>query len=163
MFAKCVALTTIAAIFRECFKLPACSIPQNLFAKQTALQYANEAFYGIDNLTGAITNTFMINCINTLVNAYGMFAFTNISSVSSGFLHGELKNTKLKYIGALFYRCSNISGTVPFFWDGNTFSAIVSDTTGYFGALYNCSKLSNYAAANAVSTNWTKNLDIYAR
>lgn len=32
-----------------------------------------------------------------------MFAFTNISSVSSGFLHGELKNTKLKYIGAMFY------------------------------------------------------------
>lgn len=163
MFTKCVALTTIASIFRECFQLPACSVPQNLFARQVALQYANEAFYGIDRLTGDITNTFMVNCINTLISAYAMFAFTNIASVSSGFLHGELKNTKLRYVGALFYRCSNISGTAPYFWDGNVFSAIISDTQGYFGALYNNTKLSNYAAANAVSTNWTKSLDIYAR
>jgi hypothetical protein len=133
-----------------------------MFARQTVLQNASGLFWATNNLTGAITSTLFLNSLGTLTNAYGMFAFTNITSVVSGFLNNGVKNTKLQQVGAIFYSCQNITGASPSFWDGSFYTAIVSNRNGYYGALYNCTKLSNYSTAQAVSNNWTNNQDYVA-
>lgn len=161
LFLKCVALTTVEGAFQRLLAMPACNLPQQLFAKQVALTTAKNCFYGVRQLTGNVTATFMINCMNTLQQAYGLFAFCNITNVDTGFLHGEMKNSKLKTVGAMFYSNSNLTGTAPQFWEGSIFTAIQGDEAGYYGCLYLCTKVSNYAAANAVSSNWSKNVNIY--
>ena len=90
-----------------------------------------------------------------------MFAFTNMTSVTAEFLNGGGLNSRLNYIRGIFYSCSNLSGTSPEFWNGSKFSAIQGTEQGYWGALYPCSKLSNYNAAKAVSANWTNSQPIY--
>lgn len=160
-FVKCVALTTVEHAFGRLLAMPACQLPMTLFAKQVALQSAKNCFYGVRQLTGSITATFMINCMNTLQQAYGLFAFCNITNIDAGFLHGELKNSKLKTVGAMFYSNTNLAGNCPQFWDGSIFTAIQGDEAGYYGCLYQCTKVANYAAANAVSANWSKNVNIY--
>ena len=91
-----------------------------------------------------------------------MFAFCNISSVVTTFLNGGTNNSKLKYVGGLFYNNSNITGGSPEFWKGDMFSNIKMDEKGYYGTIYNCTKLSNYNEAKTSSENWTagRNLKI---
>lgn len=156
LLSKCPALTDISNMFRG-IKVPSCQLYMNMFARQTVLQNASGLFWATNNLTGAITSTLFLNSLGTLTNVYGMFAFTNITSVVSGFLNNGVKNTKLQQVGAIFYNCSNITGASPSFWDGSFYTAIVSNQNGYYGALYNCTKLSNYSTAQAVSNNWTNN------
>lgn len=158
---KCTGLTTVSYAFGRLTSMEACTLHQTMFAKQVKLVDASGCFYGTRNLTGSITSTFMLNCITTLQNVYGLFAFTQINNVEEGFLHGTLKNSKLTTVGALFYNVPALTGNAPQFWNGNVFTAIAGSEQGYFGCIYNCTKLSNYAEANAVSTNWTKNVNIY--
>ena len=42
------------------------------------------------------------------------------------------------------------------FVEGTT-TGTTTNQNGYYGALYNCTKLSNYSTAQAVSSNWTNN------
>lgn len=86
-----------------------------------------------------------------------MFAFTNITSVTSNFLHGEGKNAKLQYVGGLFYNCTNITGACPPFYDGSIFTKLITDSKGYYGCLYGCTGLSNYSTAQAISNNYVAN------
>lgn len=158
---KCVALTSVQSAFSRLLKMEQCQLPMTLFARQTALVTVQSCFYGTSAITGAITSTFMLNCMNTLEQAYGLFAYCSLTSIDSGFLHGELKNSKLKTVGAMFYNTSTLIGTCPQFWNGSIFTAIQGDKTGYYGCLYQCTKVSNYAEANAVSGNWTMNIGIY--
>lgn len=162
-FTKCVALTSVNDVFRECYNIPACNVPETLFARQVQLVTAERAFYGIDHLTGTINATFMANCIATLESVYALFAFTNITQVVATFLHGSAKNTKLKYVGALFYECTNLTGNLPAFYDGNIFSKIEGSQNGYFGAIYSCTGLSNYNSINALDANYTTSLNIWRR
>ena len=160
-FTKCVALTSVNDVFRECYNIPACNVPETLFARQVQLVTAERAFYGIDHLTGTINATFMANCIATLESVYALFAFTNITQVVATFLHGSAKNTKLKYVGALFYECANLTGNLPAFYDGNIFSKIEGSQNGYFGAIHSCTGLSNYNSINALDANYTTSLNIW--
>ena len=162
-FTKCVALTSVNDVFRECYNIPACNVPETLFARQVQLVTAERAFFGIDHLTGTINATFMANCIATLESVYALFAFTNITQVVATFLHGSAKNTKLKYVGALFYECANLTGNLPAFYDGNIFSKIEGSQNGYFGAIHSCTGLSNYNSINALDANYTTSLNIWRR
>lgn len=162
-FTKCVALTNINDVFRECYQIPSCSVPETLFARQVQLVSAERSFYGIDNLTGTISGTFMVNCIATLESVYGLFAFTKISQVVATFLHGSAKNTKLKYVGALFYDDSSLTGNLPAFYDGNVFSKIEGSQNGYYGAIHGCVNLSNYSAINEIDSNYSASLSIWSR
>lgn len=154
---KCPSLTNISYMFAELNNLPACQLYMNMFAKQVALQNASGLFYGTPRLTGSITQTFLFNSLGTLTDVQRMFTFTNMTSVSSTFLYSGAKNTKLKYVGAIFYDCRNLTGDSPAFWNPNYFSNIEISNAGYYGALYNCTKLGNYSTANSNSTNWTVN------
>ena len=157
-FNKCPALTDISNCFRALHSIPSCQIYQNMFAKQTALQNASHVFRDIPNLTGAITQTLLMNSLGTLINVQGMFAYTNMTSVVAGFLHGEMKNTKLMYVQGIFYNCSNLTGGSPEFWDSTIFTKLETSSSGYYGALYNCTKLGNYNTAQNISPNWTANI-----
>lgn len=154
MLSKCPALTNVSGMFRGLWDMPSCQIYMNMFARQTALTDASRVFWGLSNLTGAITSTLFLNSLGTLTNAYGIFAFTKINSVASGFLNNGVKNTKIQQVGGIFYNCTNLTGTSPAFWDGSLYTALISNQDGYYGALYNCTKLSNYTTAQAVSENW---------
>ena len=158
LFSKCPAITDMNHCFAYMMQIPSCNIYQNMFAKQTALQDVSHIFHDIYNLTGAITQTLLINSLGTLTNAQGMFSHTNMTSVVAGFLHGEMKNTKLLYVQGIFYNCDNLTGASPEFWDSNVFTKLESSSNGYYGALFNCTKLSNYNVAQNVSSNWTMNL-----
>jgi hypothetical protein len=91
-----------------------------------------------------------------------MFCETNITNVTSGFLYNGVTNKKLKHIEAIFYNCRNISGTSPYFWDPNYFNAIELSQSGYYGALYNCTGLTNYSIAQTNNGNWVAQQQIYA-
>ena len=90
-----------------------------------------------------------------------MFAFTNITKLNGGFLHGDSTNKKLRRVGAIFYGCGNVTGSGPEFWNPEYFNAIEFDESGYHGAYHGCTGLTNYADANNNSTNWTRSLPIY--
>jgi hypothetical protein len=90
-----------------------------------------------------------------------MFAFTNMTSVGATFLNGGGQNKKLSMIYGIFYRCSNLEGTSPEFWNGAKFTALQGDQNGFWGALHQCTKVTNYNAAKAVSEDWIKQQQIY--
>ena len=58
----------------------------------------------------------------------------------------------------MFYDCSNLSGGSPEFWNPSVFAKLETNSNGYYGALYNCAKLSNYTNAENISSNWVMNL-----
>ena len=157
LFIKCPNIENMTGMFQFLTHMEACQLPTNLFARQTALKKCDDLFYGIRNLTGSITQTFLMNSLGSLISVYRMFAFTNITSVTSNFLHGEGKNAKLQYVGGLFYNCTNITGACPPFYDGSIFTNLITDSKGYYGCLYGCTGLSNYSTAQAISNNYVAN------
>jgi hypothetical protein len=161
LFDKCPAITNFNYTFTRLYAMPACQIHPNMFDKQAKVVNADSLFEGIRQLTGPISPLLLRNSITTLTHARRMFAFTNMTSVTAEFLNGGGLNSRLNYIRGIFYSCSNLAGTSPEFWNGSKFSAIQGTEQGYWGALYPCSKLSNYNAAKAVSANWTNSQPIY--
>ena len=160
-FEKCPNITTVASTFNRMYGMPACQVHPNMFDKQTKISNANELFMGTRNLTGPISGVFMRNTLASLQYAPKMFSHTNMTSVDPNFLNGGGVNTRLLQIYGIFYTCSNLSGTSPAFWDGTKFTAIQGTQSGYWGALYGCTKLSNYSTAQGVSANWTNSQPIY--
>ena len=161
LFEKCTALVNCNSVFNRMYAIPTdCQIHPNTFLHQTKVTSAYELFMGT-KVTGAVPSTLFVNSLNTLTDARKMFALTNITSVGATFLNNGGANKKLAQIYGLFYNCSNIVGTSPEFWNGNKFTAIAGNQNGFWGALYNCTKLSNYAAAQGVSKDWTAQQQIY--
>lgn len=161
LLSKCPALTNISGMFRSIVNMPTCNLYMNMFDKQSALENCSYVFYNIPKLTGNITQALLRNSLGTLRYAGKMFAFCNITNVVEAFLHGDSTNKKLEEIGAIFYRNGNLTGNCPEFWNADHFSAIKLTEAGYHGALYTCTRVSNYATANNNSTNWTKQLPLY--
>lgn len=157
ILSKCPNIKYAAEMFRALLNMPECNIYMNMFAKQSELEDCNGMFYSIRKLTGSITSTLFNNSLGTLKNAQNLFAYTNMTSIESGFLYGDRKNTKLQYVGNIFYKCKNMTGNSPEFWNADKFSNIEISQKGYNGALYECTKLTNYNTANSISTNWTMN------
>ena len=155
MLSKCPNIQQIDGMFRAMRSLPTHSLYNNMFAKQVAIRNASGLFRSNDSLTGAINQSFLQNSLGSLEDVSEMFAFCNISSIVATFLNGGTKNSKLKYVGGLFYDNSNITGGSPEFWKGDMFSNIKMDEKGYYGTIYNCTKLSNYNEAKTSSENWT--------
>lgn len=162
LFEKCTALTNCASVFNRMYAIPnTCQVHPLTFSKQTKVTTVYELFMGT-KVTGAVSPLLFSNCINTLTNASKMFCYTNVTSVGGTFLNNGGKNTKLKTIYGLFYGCSNLEGASPEFWNGAKFTAMGGgDSNGYAGALARCTKLSNYAVAQAVDKAWTADQPIY--
>ena len=160
-FDKCPNVTALNGTFSRMYAMPSCQIHPNMFNNQSKVQNINSLFEGLSNLTGSIPAVLLRNSISTLTNAQRVFAFTKVSNVAQGFLNHGVANTTLKYIYGIFYNCSSLTGTSPEFWKGSRFTAIDGTETGYWGALYNCTKLTNYAEAKGVSENWTSQQKIY--
>ena len=163
LFDKCTALTNCASVFNRMYAMGASESVQihpNTFIKQTKVTTVYELFMGTP-ITGAVSSLLFTNCIGNLTNAQKMFAYTNITSISNTFLNNGGVNKKLQQIYGLFYSCENLGGTAPEFWNGAKFTAIQGTQNGYWGALTSCTKLTNYAAAQAVSANWTSTQPIY--
>ena len=114
------------------------------------------------NVTGAVSPLLFANSINTITSAAQMFAFSKVSNIGPNFLNGGGRNTKLKNIYGMFYGCSSLEGTAPEFWNGAKFTAMGgADSNGFAGALRGCTKLTNYATAQAANTAWTADQPIY--
>ena len=153
---KCPALTNISSLFYYLGNtLPACEIHPQMFDKQTKLESVDWVFGRVTKLTGGITQLFK-NSISTLTSAKCTFAYTNITSVGNTFLNNGGMNKKLKYVYSIFQGCTNLQGTAPEFWNGNKFTALDPGTNGYWGALANCTQLTNYETARNISENWVK-------
>lgn len=160
-FEKCPNVTGLSETFNKMYGMPACQIHPNMFNNQSKVVNVSGLFEGTHNLTGSIPAGLLRNSIQTLENARLMFHHCNITNIAPGFLNYGTINTKLKYIRGIFYNCNNLAGTSPSFWDGTKFTAIESSETGYWGALYSCTKLTNYAEAQSVSENWVNSQPIY--
>jgi hypothetical protein len=160
-FDKCPNITNLSGTFSRLYKMPACQIHPNMFNSQSKVTNINSLFEGISALTGPIAAVLLRNSISTLTHAHRAFAFTNMTEVAQGFLNHGMPNNKLLQIYGIFYRCGNLGGTSPAFWDGTRFTALESTQYGYWGALYPCTKLTNYEEAKAVSGNWVNSQPIY--
>ena len=160
LFNKCPAITSFSATFNRMYAMSGCQVHPNMFDKQSKVTTVYELFMGTP-IIGSISPMMFRNCMSTLTDARKLFARTAITGISNGFLNNGIINTKLKYIYGIFYNCTNLTGTSPTFWDGSKFTSIEGTTQGYEGALYNCTKLTNYAEAQAVSSNWVSAEDIW--
>jgi hypothetical protein len=160
-FDKCPNITNLSGTFSRLYKMPACQIHPNMFNNQSKVVNINSLFEGIRALTGPIAAVLLRNSISTITHAHRAFAFTNMTEVAQGFLNHGTPNNKLKQIYGIFYGCGNLGGTSPAFWNGSRFTALEATQYGYWGALHPCTKLSNYAEAQAVSGNWVNSQPIY--
>ena len=161
LFEKCTALTDCSSVFNRMYKVPTnCQVHPKTFDKQAKVTTVYELFMGTP-VTGAISPLLFGNSINTITDARKMFAFTNMTSIGATFLNGGGQNKKLRMVYGIFYRCSNLEGTSPEFWNGAKFTALQGDQNGFWGALHQCTKLTNYNAASAVSEDWVKQQQIY--
>ena len=161
LFEKCPNITDTCNSFERLYGMPECRLHPRMTEKQNKVRCADYMFKDIWNLTGEISPQLFKNSLNTLERAIEMFSFTDISSVTAGFLNNGIPNRKLKYIKGIFYDCEYLSGTSPSFWDGNMFGAIEDSQDGFWGALYN-TKVSNKDEATAVNTEWTDSQDIWS-
>ena len=152
-FDKCPNVTTIASMCNYMTSMASCELHPQLFDKMTKLTSANSAFLRVYNLTGGVTLLFK-NSISTLTDARCLFAHTKITSIGNTFLNNGGVNNKLVNIMSIFQGCSSLEGTSPEFWNGNKFKALGTNKEGYWGALAGCTKLSNYATAESISSNW---------
>ena len=153
-FDKCPNVTSISSICNFMTSMKSCELHPQLFDKMTKLASANSAFLRVYNLTGGITQLFK-NSISSLTDARCLFAYTKITSVGNTFLNNGGVNNKLVNIMSIFQGCSSLQGTSPEFWNGNKFKALGTNKDGYWGALADCTNLSNYTTASNVSSNWT--------
>ena len=160
-FDKCPNITNLSGTFSRLYKMPACQIHPNMFNNQSKVVNINSLFEGIRALTGPIAAVLLRNSISTITYAHKVFAFTNMTEVAQGFLNHGTPNNKLTQIYGIFYGCSNLGGTSPAFWNGSRFTALEATQYGYWGALHPCTKLTNYAEAQAVSGNWVNSQPIY--
>ena len=163
LFEKCTALTNCASVFNRMygFNNVQPQIHPQTFSKQTKVTTVYELFMGT-KVTGAASPLLFGNCINSITDARKMFAFSNITNIGPNFLNGGGKNTKLNKIYGIFYACSNLEGTSPEFWNGAKFTAMgAGDANGYAGALARCTKLTNYAVAQAKDQAWVADQPIY--
>jgi hypothetical protein len=130
-----------------------------MFDKQTKVTTVNELFMGT-KVTGPVSLLFA-NCTNSITDARKMFAFTNITSIANTFLNGGGINKKLQLVQGIFYKCAGLEGTSPEFWNGAKFTALQENTAGRGGALNECTKVTNYAQAQAKHAEWVASQAIY--
>jgi hypothetical protein len=160
LFDKCPAITNCSEVFNRMYGVPKdCQIHPRMFDKQSKVTTVNGIFFGTP-VTGAVTTLFS-NAVNTITDARLMFARSGITSVGNTFLCNGGINKKLRHIKAIFGYCANLEGTCPEFWNGAKFTALAGDEEGYWGALHQCTKLTNYNTANKESANWTNDPKVY--
>jgi hypothetical protein len=162
LFEKCTAITDCSSVFNRMYgfnNVSGCQIHPKMFDKQTKVTTVYELFMGT-KVTGPVSMLFS-NSVNSITDARKMFAFSNITSVANNFLSGGGINKKLQMVQGIFYGCSNIEGTSPEFWNGAKFTALMETTAGRGGALHTCTKLSNYAQAEAKHAEWVASQAIY--
>jgi len=162
LFDKCPELVNCSSIFRAMPGIPStANIHPQMFSKQNKVTNIS-CLFRCTNVTGAVSPLLFANSINTITSAAQMFAFSKVSSIGPNFLNGGGRNTKLKNIYGMFYGCSSLEGTAPEFWNGAKFTAMGgADSNGFAGALRGCTKLTNYATAQAANTAWTADQPIY--
>ena len=155
MFIKLLALTTTERMFmRPSGAIDPWSAPYqihaNAFDGQYFLTNIKEMFHRCSGLGGEISNRWFRNSIANLTNAYGAFAYTKITGVGPTFLraNADTANTKLRYVGRMFYGCSLIVSALPAANSSSAFSRIdYSDTTnGLSGYATSCTNATNYSS-----------------
>jgi hypothetical protein len=110
-------------------------------------------FYCCSGLGGSIANNLFNNCMSSIINAYGIFARTNITTVGPLFLraNSDVANTTLRYASGMFYDCTSLTSDIPEMNNTSKFSRIdYSDSdNGYKGYAYNTSatNASNFSGA----------------
>ena len=160
LFEKCPAIMYLDEAFSNMYGIPnTCQVHPRMFENQNKVTSAFALFKGTA-VSGSVTNI-LANSVNSLIDASQMFAHTAITNVSANFLNGGGVNKKLEKIYGIFYNCTSLEGTSPEFWNGAKFTALKGNQDGYWGALYRCTKLSNYQVAESISTNWVQEQPIY--
>ena len=118
---KCPNIKDISYIFNHIsritgggnaqFTIPELLMDDLTFAQQTKLQVAKYAFYDCASLAAELTSVFMQNSLNTLVDAEGIFAWSNLRQAGADEFYAVFekntsataKNTVLTNLQCAFY------------------------------------------------------------
>ena len=113
LFATNTAVTTFNECFYYCTGLT--SIPENLFSTNTAVTDFNECFYYCSGLTGNIPDNLFANCPNVTNFAYCFTSCSGLTSIPDNLFSTNTAVTNFAYC---FTSCSGLTGNVPVDNDG---------------------------------------------
>ena len=151
LFANNTAVTGFSYCFSDCEGLT--SIPENLFANNTAVTDFTHCFSDCSGLTSIPETLFSTN---TAVTSFG-YCFSGCSSLTSIPENLFANNTAVTNFSDCFYGCTSLTGNVPVDNDGTPIynrSSGKSDyahVTSYNDCFYNCTGLTDY---NSIPSDW---------
>ena len=140
LFDKCTKVKDFSYCFYYCNKLT--SIPQGLFDKCTAVTSFSYCFYYCTALT-SIPQGLFDKCTAVTSFSYCFYYCTALTSIPEGLF---AKCTAVTNFSYCFQSCSAITSALPTLW-------ISHPSTSHSGCFRNCTKATNYAAAQAAG--WT--------
>ena len=114
LFANNTAVTDFGSCFRGCSGLTG-SIPENLFANNTAVTDFGSCFRGCSGLTGSIPENLFAS--NTAVTDFST-CFSGCTSLTSIPENLFANNTAVTTFSYCFYNCSGLTGNCPIDNDG---------------------------------------------
>ena len=145
-------VTDFTECFRDCSGLA--SIPENLFANNTAVTTFDSCFYGCTSLTSIPENLF---ANNTVVTSF-YYCFLDCSGLTSIPANLFSTNTAVIDFNQCFYGCTSLTGNVPIDNDGTPiYNRSGSGKPGYaiveyYGSCFlGCTGLTDY---NSIPSSW---------
>ena len=152
LFATNTAVTDFRECFLGCTKLT--NIPENLFANNTAVTGFTSCFWACRGLTSVPQSLF---ATNTKVTNFSQcfWACTGLTSIPENLF---ANNTAVTNFGYCFYQCSGLTGNVPVDNDGTPiYNRSGSGKEGYAivksysDCFYKCTGLTDY---NSIPSGW---------
>ena len=143
--------------FYECFYncRGLTSIPENLFANNTAVTDFGSCFRGCSGLTGSIPENLFAS--NTAVTDFST-CFSGCTSLTSIPENLFANNTAVTTFSYCFYNCSGLTGNCPIDNDGTPIynrsgsgKSGYAKVTSYIRCFYGCSGLTDY---NSIPSDW---------
>ena len=137
-------VTNLQYCFQDCVSLT--SIPENLFANNTAVTSFRNCFYGCTNLTSIPENLFANNTKVTDLQ----YCFQDCVSLTSIPENLFASNTEVTTFYACFYDCTSLTSRCPIDNDGTPIYNRNSGKEGYVKVIsyskcfYNCTNMEDY-------------------
>ena len=170
LFAKISRIKNLSFVFGKSYSRDTSNVYPNWTNAYPVHPHAFLNMYNVTNiqglfkkcrgLGGTITNQWFTNSMPTITNAQETFAQTRITNVSKDFLcnNDTRRNTKLMYVGKIFYGCSSIKSELPPLWNVSAFTKIDYSNTdaGFGGGVYNCTQAQNYDDFIRSNSDWGK-------
>ena len=136
LFANNTAVTNFGYCFSDCTGLTG-SIPENLFANNTAVTNFGYCFSDCTGLTGSIPEKLFSNCPNATNFSNCFLSCRGLTSIPDNLFS---TNTAVTNFSNCFYNCTELTGSIPENLFANntavtTFGYCFSDCTGLTGSI----------------------------